>query len=99
MTKSKKKDLRIEPSRGLTYASEKFAVYEYGTYGRSSVLAGREKRMWLDDFDTVEEAKAAFPDAEVCGCGLTTDPLNDLPGDDDADPYGDNAEIAKEGAE
>lgn len=70
----------IEMGRGATYSNDKFTVYEHGTYERSSVLAGQSRRSWLDDFDTLEQAKAAYPDAKVC-CGSTYTPpsLNHLP--------------------
>lgn len=53
-------------SRGATYreSASTFTVYEIGTYSRSSVLAGQQSRKWLDSFDSLEEAQAAFPDAE-----------------------------------
>lgn len=52
------------PSMGSTYCREEYGVYEYGTYPRSSVLAGQQRRRWLDSFETLAEAKAAFPEAE-----------------------------------
>lgn len=55
----------IEMGRGATYANEKWTVYQHGIFPRSSVLAGQSRRMWIDDFDTLEEAKAAFPEAKV----------------------------------
>lgn len=56
---------RIEfPSVGRTYAHNTYTVYEYGTYSRSSVLAGQMSRTFLDSYDTLEEARAAFPGAE-----------------------------------
>jgi hypothetical protein len=74
----------IEFGRGATYANNKFTVYEHGVYPRSSVLAGQSKRMWLDDFETIEEAKAAYPEAKVV-TGTTYAPpsLNHLPDDGD----------------
>jgi hypothetical protein len=88
-----KNELCIEPSRGATYSSDRVAVYEYGTYGRGSVLAGQTKRMFLDDFETVEEAKAAFPKATVCiGSGYVPVSLAHLPDDEGPDPYGDHAD-------
>jgi len=58
--------LTIERERGETYSKATFAVYEHGTYGRSSVLAGRPKRIYRDGgFSTVEEAKAKYPNAKV----------------------------------
>lgn len=55
----------IERGRGATYASDRWTVYEHGTYGRGSVLEGQSRRVWLDDFDTLEEAVIAYPDAVV----------------------------------
>lgn len=45
-----------------------FTVYEWGTYGRNSVLAGQTKKQYKDGFDTVEEAQAAYPEATYDGC-------------------------------
>lgn len=61
-----KPDIRIEyPSVGTTYFRDVFGVYEYSTYPRSSVLAGQERRMFLDSFETLAEAQAAYPTAYV----------------------------------
>lgn len=88
--------LTIELGRGATYANNLYTVYRHGTYERSSVLAGSPKREWVDDFETLEEAQAAYPDADVCVGGTTYQPLslNHLPaeGEDDEgadldDPY------------
>lgn len=45
----------------------RFAVYGHGTYERSSVLAGRPLRAFLDGFDSVEDALKAYPKAELVG--------------------------------
>lgn len=77
-------DLTIERARGATYASDRWAVYEHGTYERGSVLEGQSRRAWLDDFDTLEEAVIAYPDAVVCACSTYQPPsLNHLPGEDE----------------
>jgi hypothetical protein len=60
-------DQTIERGRGATYASERWTVYEHGTYDRDSVLSGQSRRTWLDDFETLEEAVIAYPDAVVIG--------------------------------
>jgi len=80
-----KTDIRIEyPSRGATYCDEEFGVYEYGRYGRGSVLAGQQKRTFLDSFPTLEEARAAYPKAELSeGCGYQAPSLDHLPDDTD----------------
>jgi len=57
--------LTIERARGATYASDRWAVYEHGTYERGSVLEGQSRRVWLDDFETLQEAVIAYPDADV----------------------------------
>ena len=54
----------IEQGHGATYHNDKFTVYEHSTYGRSSVLSGQPRRVWLDDFETLADAQSAYPDAE-----------------------------------
>ena len=58
-------DLTIERARGATYASDRWAVHEHGTYERGSVLEGQSRRAWLDDFETLQEAVIAYPEALV----------------------------------
>lgn len=53
----------IEPSR----CGEFYDVYGHGRYERSSVLAGQLGRSFQDSFATLEEAKAAYPQAEETG--------------------------------
>lgn len=53
----------IEYGNGETYRNRRPTVYKHDRYPRGSVLAGRPRRTWVDDFDTVAEAKAAFPEA------------------------------------
>lgn len=52
------------PMAGETYSHDEYGVYEYGEYEPWSVLAGQERRSFLDSFPTLEAARAAFPDAE-----------------------------------
>lgn len=52
--------MRIEyPCSGATYCEAKYGVYEYSVYPNSSVLAGQQRRVFLDSFNTLEEAKEA----------------------------------------
>lgn len=44
---------------------EPFIVYEFGEYPRSSVNYGMERKTFLDSFRTLDEARSAFPEAEV----------------------------------
>lgn len=56
--------LTIEPQRGATYSRNCFAVYKLGVYPRSSVLAGRQSRKFVEGgFATIEEAQAKYPNA------------------------------------
>ncbi len=54
----------IEMGRGATYSNRKITVYRHGIYPRNSVLSGQPMRTWEDEFETLEAAKAAFPQAE-----------------------------------
>ena len=59
-------NLTIEREHGETYSRSTFAVYEHGTYPRSSVLAGQPSRRFINGgFKTVEEAKAKYPNARI----------------------------------
>ena len=42
-----------------------FSVYEFGEYPESSVLAGQTCKRFVDNFDSVEEAQASYPSAEL----------------------------------
>lgn len=71
------------PSRGATYNSPEFGVYEYSKYPRSSVLAGQTRRFFLDSYPTLEEARAAYPDAKVTSSCYQPPYLGHLPDDGD----------------
>ena len=70
-------------SRGATYHNDDdtYTVYEHGTYARSSVLAGQHKRTWLDSFDSLEAAQAAYPHARISFDTYTPASLDHLPED------------------
>ena len=77
-------DQTIEWGRGATYANDRWTVYEHGVYDRNSVLSGQSRRSWLDDFDTLEEAQKAYPEAVVCAFSTYSAAcLNHLPGEDE----------------
>jgi hypothetical protein len=79
----KKSRICIEfPSRGETYCDQVYGVYEYDTYPRGSVLAGDERRSFLDSFESIEEARKAYPGADETGCQFVHKNLNHLPGED-----------------
>lgn len=53
----------LEIGRGETYRLSKPVLYAHSTYGRSSVLAGQPRRLFVEQWETWEEARAAL--AEV----------------------------------
>jgi hypothetical protein len=69
-------------SRGATYHNDMdtFTVYEIGVYPKSSVLAGQQRRIWLDDFESLKEAQTAYPDAVISGDTYREPYLEHLPG-------------------
>ena len=61
-------DLCIEPHQGATYGPRdgaRFGVYAYDIYGPTSVLAGQERRRFVDAYDTVDAALDDWPSATV----------------------------------
>ena len=50
----------LEPGRGETYRHTRPVLYAHSTYERSSVLAGQPRRLWVAQWDTWEEARAAL---------------------------------------
>tara|TARA_R110000803_G_scaffold122511_1_gene190509 strand:+ start:449 stop:670 length:222 start_codon:yes stop_codon:yes gene_type:complete len=41
-----------------------FSVYQFGEYPEGSVLEGQTMKQFMDMYDTAEQAKAAYPEAE-----------------------------------
>lgn len=74
-------------SHGATYRNSMntFTVYEISRYPRSSVLAGQQRRVWLDDFSSLAEAQAAYPDARFSGDTYRAPYLEHLPEEGDND--------------
>lgn len=60
-------------------------VLGWGTYPESSVLAGQASKTFLACFDTEEEARFAYPEAENFSSKFTEPQIsyNHLPGDDE----------------
>lgn len=76
-------------SRGATYrnSNDTWTVYEISRYPRSSVLAGQQRRVWMDDFTSLAEAQKAYPKAEVSGCTYREPYLEHLGSADEGDVY------------
>jgi hypothetical protein len=74
--KQQDEEMVIEyPSSGATYYREEYGVYRYGTYERSSVLAGQQKRSFVDSFETLAEAQENYPQARWDGGGSQAVPV------------------------
>jgi len=69
------------PSEGATYSRPEFGVYRYDRYPRGSVLAGQERRTFLASFETLAEARTAFPGADETDCCYKPPFLDHLKGD------------------
>jgi len=76
----------VEPGRGETYANNEFTVYSHDEYEESSVLYGRERRIWIGSFgregteqdahDTIKAA-GATKITQFCG-GSTHVPIEQI---------------------
>lgn len=76
----------IEPARAPLRG---VSVYGFGTYPRSSVLAGQTMKRYLAGFATEAEARAAYPEAEAdVGYRDPCNTYDHLPGEDDPVPGG-----------
>ena len=59
------RSLTLEFGRGQTYRNNNPTLYGHSTYGRSSVLAGQRRRVFLESWDTVDEARAELKAAKI----------------------------------
>ena len=50
----------IEPSR---YSEGEYIVYGWGRYPQSSVLSGQQSKVFLEEFETLKEARKKYPKA------------------------------------
>ena len=66
------------------YGESCYGIYGWGVYPRTSVLAGQARKVFVESFDTIEAAQAAYPGANESN--KWTEPqvsLNHLPSEDD----------------
>tara|TARA_Y100001963_G_C6588938_1_gene357057 strand:+ start:367 stop:690 length:324 start_codon:yes stop_codon:yes gene_type:complete len=57
--------LSLERASGETYSGNNPVLYGHGTYERSSVLAGQSRRVYLEEWETIEDAREALTAAGV----------------------------------
>jgi hypothetical protein len=65
MRRELKPTITIERGRGATYSNGEWTAYEHSMYPRHSVLSGQPRRVYLESFDTLEAATAAYPQGRV----------------------------------
>ena len=54
------KTFTLEQGMGETYCHSKPVLYGHGRYPRSSVLAGRPSRIWIESWESWDEAHKAI---------------------------------------
>ena len=73
----------IEPANSAYGEESAVVVYGWGRYGRSSVLSGQRKKVYLDEYNSTADALKDYPNAEVlehiAEAGNTFDHLPDTP--------------------
>jgi hypothetical protein len=75
---------------------EGFDVHGWGTYARSSVLAGQPRKAWIESYETLEAAQAAYPGASMSSKWIEPQvSLSHLPDPDLPDPMGDDEEASE----
>lgn len=75
----KLRSFTLEVGRGASYSGGA-VLYGHGTYPRSSVLAGQSKRVWLEKWDTAEEARAELAEVRRSLKGFRYDDLLEIGG-------------------
>jgi hypothetical protein len=53
----------LERGQGETYKHARPVLYAHSVYGRGSVLAGQPRRLWVAQWDSWDEARAALAQA------------------------------------
>jgi hypothetical protein len=85
MRTSKESFVIEQGGHGMTYHHhDGFTVYKLGRHPSYSVLAGQQRRQFIDRFETLAAAQLAHPTAVVlAGTSYQAPSLNHLPNDGD----------------
>jgi len=67
----------LESGQGETYRHSKPVLYAHSTYGRGSVLAGQPRRLFVEQWDTWEEARAALAEVRRADRSFRLDDLGE----------------------
>ena len=83
---SRNKYHTIEPSTSQYGSGKEVVIYAWSKYENSSVLAGQNKKTYIEEFDSVELALKSFPNAIVLeGIAETGNTFGHLPDTPDND--------------
>ena len=63
----------LEMGRGETYRHPRPVLYAHSVYERSSVLAGQPRRLFVEQWETWEEARAALAEVRKADRSFTFD--------------------------
>ena len=85
MVRKQKVTYTIEPQPDVGgFEGEGYNVYEWGRYERGSVLAGQERKTFIEAYETLEAATKARPQAEIMGHSVEChNSFGHLPDEDD----------------
>lgn len=67
----------LESGRGETYRHSRPVLYAHSTYGRGSVLSGQPRRLFVEEWETWEEARAALAGVRWTDRSFRFDDLGD----------------------
>lgn len=75
--------------KGVIHGKQQYAVYGWSIYPTSSVLAGQNCKVFIEWFDSEEEARIAYPNAvEGIGFRDAGNTYSHLPDENDPVPGG-----------
>lgn len=60
LAENRRTTFTVENGRGETYSNNRPTMYAHSVYPRSSVLAGRERRVYIHQWNTWQEAHEAI---------------------------------------
>ena len=58
----------------LQFKGGRWCIYAWGVYPQGSVLEGQDMKQFISSFDTEEEARSEYPDAEMSHALLEATP-------------------------
>lgn len=67
----------LELGRGETYRHARPVLYAHSVYERSSVLAGQPRRLFVEQWDSWEEARAALTEVRRAACSFNFEDFGD----------------------